>query len=85
MISFRSRLAQDRLRLLTRDGRSQAEVIEQALAREPVPPLPQESEAERSRQLYDKIMGIVSKIPKGDGRTMADFDAEEYDEDGMPR
>lgn len=85
MVSFRSRRAFERLRVLTRDGRSQAEVIEQALDREPEPASPVESEAERSKKIFDEIMKIIEKVPRGDGRTMIDFDAEEYDEDGLPR
>lgn len=83
MISFQSDRAKARLALLTRDGRSQAQVIEEALERAPVPPphLSPEELAERRARLE----ALIDKIPPGSIPTMAEFDAEEYDEFGNPR
>ena len=84
VISFRSRKAQERLRILTRGGRSQAQVIEQALEREPDPPVADDTENER---IFHEIMAISergSKLPRR-WASMAEFDAEEYDERGNCR
>lgn len=88
-ITIRSNRAADRLALLTRDGRSQAQVIEEALdrmpdpvsAREPYRPnLTPEDQAQ-----VDRIMALVADIPRGSVMTMAEFDALEYDEGGLLR
>jgi hypothetical protein len=70
-IAFRSDRAAARLRLLTRDGRSQVSVIEDALDRMPAPDL---TDARRGR-----ITNVIEPL------TMAEFDALEYDEFGDPR
>ena len=84
VISFRSRKAQERLRILTRGGRSQAEVIEQALEREPDPPIATDAESER---IFQEIMAISERGAKLPRRwaSMAEFDAAEYDERGNCR
>ena len=81
-ISFRSDKAAARLRLLTCDGRSQAEVIEEALEQLPEPKNP--SSVDEIRAAIREITAITSKryppIP-----SMAEFDAMEYDENGNCR
>ena len=92
-ITIRSNRAADRLALLTRDGRSQAKVIEEALDQMPEPePVAQASPPYRPRPLtsdeqayYDRIMAIVAQIPHGLIMSMKEFDALEYDENGLPR
>ena len=69
---------------MTRGGRSQAEVIEQALEREPDPPVADDTENER---IFHEIMAISergSKLPRR-WASMAEFDAAEYDERGNCR
>ncbi|HEX8938035.1 MAG TPA: hypothetical protein VF776_07180 [Sphingomicrobium sp.] len=79
-ITIRSDHALARLALLTRDGRSQAQVIEEALDRMPLPkPLPDRA----ARRL--RIEAILAKVPKRKFPTMVELDAELYDEDGLPR
>jgi|GEM_PF-1702560 antitoxin VapB len=78
-VTIRSDHALARLALLTRDGRSQAEVIEEALDRMPLPAM-----RDRDAFLAD-IAAILDKIPQGSVPTMAQFDAEFYDEHGLPR
>jgi len=83
-ITIRSQKAVDRLKLLTRSGRSQVEVIEDALERLPVPADKDDDEAE---QFYQKLMGIAQRAAGLPYRwkSMADFDAHEYDENGNLR
>lgn len=79
-IHIRSNLAAALLIEHTRDGRSQVEVIEDALRRLPRPekaPLTPEQEAHLA-----EIKEIVRSIPKGAVMPMAAFDALEYDEFG---
>lgn len=78
-ITIRSTKAAERLALLTRDGRSQAQVIEEALDRMPLPPV-KDREA-----IIASIRAIVASIPKGSFPTMAEIDEELYDENGLPR
>ncbi len=80
-ITIRSEEALRRLRELTRTGRSQAEVIEEALRRMPDPPRAEASLAERRARL-EELIGRISRrsIP-----SMAEFDRTEYDENGNPR
>ncbi len=92
-ITIRSDRAAERLRLLTRDGRSQAKVIEDALDQMPVPEsAPQVPSAYQPRPLtpdeqarFDRIEAILARIPPGSIMSMKEFDALEYDEDGLPR
>ena len=82
-VAFQSDRAKARLALLTRDGRSQAQVIEEALDHAPVPPprLSPEQLAERRAQLE----AILDRVDRSTMMTMAEFDALEYDEFGDPR
>jgi hypothetical protein len=82
-IAFRSDRAAARLRLLTRDGRSQVSVIEDALDRMPAPDL---TDARRGR-ITNVIERAQSMVRESGVRplTMAEFDALEYDEFGDPR
>jgi hypothetical protein len=76
-ITIRSEKAVARLRLLTRDGRSQAEVIEEALEQMPVP------KTERTvAEMVAAIKAITAKYAHLPRRTMAESDALEYDEFG---
>jgi antitoxin VapB len=79
-VTIRSDHALARLALLTRDGRSQAEVIEEALDRLPLPNTP--GDLETFRRKVDAILAGVdpAAIP-----TMTEFDAATYDENGLPR
>lgn len=77
-ITIRSDRAAQRLALLTRGGRSQASIIEEALERMP---LPQDAEAE----LRARIEAILDQAASVSVPSMAAFDAREYDEDGQPR
>ena len=83
-ITIRSDRAADRLALLTRDGRSQAKVIEEALDRMPVPqrqlPL---SDRENARMA--RINLLIDRLATADIPSMGEFDAMEYDEFGDPR
>ena len=78
-ITIRSAKAAERLALLTRDGRSQAQVIEEALERMPLPPVANRNE------LIAEIREILASVPKRAFPTMAEIDAELYDADGLPR
>ena len=75
------RRAVERLKLLTRDGRSQADVIEEALERMPVPP-PAASDIEAR---IARLAPILDRLAKAGIPSMAEFDAKEYDEDGNCR
>jgi len=77
-ITFRSDRAAHRLALLTRSGRSQASVIEEALERMP---LPHDVEAE----LRAHIETILDQASPASIPSMAAFDGSEYDERGQPR
>ena len=77
-ITIRSDRAAARLALLTRDGRSQARVIEEALDRLPLPP--EAIEPTRRRERIEAILGRIGQAP-----AMAAHDGREYDERGNPR
>ena len=81
-ITIRSDRAAARLKLLTRDGRSQAAVIEEALERLPIPPLDEDRAAKLVR--LDALLAELARrdppIP-----SMAEFDSREYDERGNLR
>ena len=81
-ISFRSDRAAARLALLTRDGRSQAKVIEDALDVAPVPTTGDNREA-AIRRLRDAFRQLGDRNPPVP--SMAEFDATEYDENGNLR
>ena len=79
-ITIRSDKAATLLAAHTRDGRSQAEVIEEALERLP--------RVERQLDLDARVANLLSEMARlrGEGiPTIAEFDAREYDEDGNPR
>ena len=79
-ITIRSDHALKRLELLARDGRSQVEIIEEALDRMPLP------KPARDREAYlAAIKAIQVSVPKGTFPTMAEIDAELWDEAGLPR
>lgn len=82
-ITIRSAKAVELLRTLTRDGRSQTQVVEEALERMPKPAL---SDEELQTRLA-KICAIqeAAKREPFRYRDMADFDRQEYDEHGLPR
>jgi antitoxin VapB len=81
-ITIRSDRAAARLKLLTSGGRSQAEVIEEALERLPAP---EAAEAERLRRRRAELMALLETIDPATIPTMEEFDRTEYDENGMPR
>lgn len=80
-ITIRSAHAVERLKLLTRDGRSQAKVIEEALDRMPLPKKSGDVEERKAR-----LLEVVDRLAaRGDIPSMAEFDRREYDENGDPR
>lgn len=80
-ITIRSDRAAARLAILTRGGRSQAEVIEDALERVPDPEVTSSDIAARIARLD----AILARINPDDVMSMSDFDALTYDEYGLPR
>ena len=78
-ITIRSAKAVARLALLTRDGRSQAQVIEEALERMPVPP------ATDRAAVVAEIGAILGSVPKRAYPSQAEVDDALYDENGLPR
>lgn len=76
-ITIRSDHALARLALLTRGGRSQVQVIEEALDRMPLP----RHEADKAERRA-RIDAILATVPKRNYPTMAELDAIEYDEEG---
>jgi antitoxin VapB len=79
-ITIRSDHALARLALLTRSGRSQAEIIEEALDRMPLPKPVAGREERRA-----KIRAILTLVPKRTYPTMAELDAENFDDEGNCR
>lgn len=79
-ITIRSDKAAARLAVLTRDGRSQAEVVEAALDLMAAAEHPAVDDERRAR-----IARIQDEFAKGPRVTMAEFDAREYDANGNPR
>lgn len=81
-LTIRSVRAIERLRLLTRDGRSQATVIEEALERMPLPAIG----ADDAEEVIAKLEALSRRIaPQLRWRSMAEFDEATYDERGLPR
>ncbi|HEX8467628.1 MAG TPA: hypothetical protein VF620_07480 [Allosphingosinicella sp.] len=80
-ITIRSDRALKRLKLLTRNGRSQAEVVEDALEQLPLPPADEESIENRLAELN----ALIARIPADSIMRMKEFDTLEYDENGDPR
>ena len=83
-ITIRSDRAAARLKLLTRDGRSQAQVIEEALEAVVVPSKPGPDAMDRAA-VKAEINAIIDELSKRKIPSMAEFDAREYDERGNPR
>lgn len=81
-ITIRSARAMERLKLLTRHGRSQAEVIEEALDRMPLPVEPRDYEERKAR--LEAIIERINTKPRR-YRSLDEFDCETYDERGLPR
>jgi hypothetical protein len=79
-ITIRSARAAERLALLTRDGRSQAQVIEEALEKMPLPT----ARIDR-RAIRTEIAAIVTRGRSLPAKSLEAIDAEMYDENGMPR
>lgn len=79
-ITIRSDRAFKRLELLARGGRSQAEIIEEALERMPLRAAQAGLEAFR-RKVASILEGVDPKSIPG----MAEFDDAAYDESGLPR
>jgi hypothetical protein len=82
-IVIRSDYAAQRLKLLTRGGKSQVAIVEEALAKVPVP----EPQTGFNQKLYDALMDISKRGAHAERKyaSMAEFDAAEYDERGNPR
>ena len=80
-ITIRSDWAAERLALLTRDGRSQVQVIEEALRRMPPPVVEDEYAAKLAR--IDARLAVLHR--RANIPSMAEFDAREYDENGNLR
>ena len=80
-ITIRSERAVRRLKELSRTGRSQAAIIEEALDRMPDPE-PKKISIEERRARMD---AITRRLAKSGIPSMAEFDAREYDERGNPR
>lgn len=80
-ITIRSDWAASRLAELTSGGRSQVQVIEEALGRMPVP-VHEDARAAKLARIDARLelLHWRANIP-----TMAEFDAREYDENGNPR
>jgi hypothetical protein len=85
-ITIRSQKAVDRLKLLTRGGRSQTSVIEEALEKlcDSAPLESIETRRERMKRIIDEIQAKAVDSPFR-FKTMAEFDAFEYDENGNCR
>lgn len=81
-ITIRSQKAVDRLKVLTRDGRSQTSVIEEAL--EKLPALGKPANIDEARIIFDTLAARIAAKPRRFA-SMAEFDAYEYDERGNPR
>ncbi len=81
-ISIRSDKAAARLKLLTRDGRSQALVVEQALEHFP---LPDEAPAAEVTDRRTRIEAILDRLAASGLPTMSEFDEAEYNRAGDPR
>lgn len=83
-ITIRSDRAAARLKRLTRHGRSQAEVIEEALDQLSDIEAPSDMNADDAAQ-YVRLKRLVASIEPGSVLSMKEFDALEYDEFGDPR
>jgi antitoxin VapB len=82
-ITFRSDKAAQRLAVLTRSGRSQAEIIEEALDKVPIPAT-EETGLEAFLDRIDEITRRSASRPRK-WKSIAEFDEATYDERGLPR
>lgn len=82
VVSVRSDFLAERLRLLTRNGRSQAAILEEAVAKLPLPDEGKDEAAWVAE--LERLLDRVAEQPRRYA-SMADFDAKEYDERGNPR
>ena len=80
-ITIRSDRAAARMKSLTRYGRSQAEVIEEALDQLPDIEAPEDFTPEQAER-YVRLKRLIASIEPGSILTMKEFDALEYDEFG---
>ena len=80
-ITIRSDRAAQRLALLTRTGRSQAEVIEEALDKVSLPPT-EEEERQAFLDRIDEITLRAASRPRK-WKSLAEFDEATYDEHGL--
>ena len=78
-VTIRSDRALARLALLTRDGRSQVDVIEAALDRMPLPVSPDRA------AIRAEIDALLASVPRRKYPGMAELDAENFDGDGNLR
>lgn len=82
-VTIRSSKVVELLKVLTRNGRSQTQVVEDALERMPRPD-PSQAEMEAWLSEIRAIQELAAKTPFR-YEDMADFDRKEYDERGLPR
>ncbi|HEY0314062.1 MAG TPA: hypothetical protein VGC56_16430 [Allosphingosinicella sp.] len=82
-ITIRSDRAAQKLALLTKAGRSQADVIEEALDALPVPTNDDDDIAARIAE-FDELVHRAAASPRR-WKTMAEFDEATYDERGLPK
>jgi antitoxin VapB len=80
-ITIRSDQAAKRLAVLTRNGRSQAEVIEEALEKLPTP-INDGEDREAFLKEFDALARQAAAAPRR-WKTMAEFDEATYDERGL--
>ncbi|HEX9947892.1 MAG TPA: hypothetical protein VGA98_10165 [Allosphingosinicella sp.] len=80
-ITIRSDRAAKRLALLTRTGRSQAEIIEEALEKVPLPPT-DDQERQAFLDEIDEITLRAAGRPRK-WKSLAEFDEATYDERGL--
>ena len=79
-ITIRSDHASARLALLTRDGRSQVAVIEEALDRMPLPSV--RLDLARFRR---EVATFLAGVDASQVQSMTEFDASHYNENGLPK
>ena len=80
-LTIRSDRAAARLAILTRDGRSQAAVIEEALDRMPTPMIEDDDLTKR----IARIEAILDRTSARGAPSIQEFDAKEFDDHGMCR
>lgn len=80
-ITIRSDKAAQKLALLTKAGRSQADVIEEALEKLPLP-INDDEDLEAFLKEFDALARKAAASPRR-WKTMAEFDEATYDERGL--